>query len=100
MALIVHNPKLLDELKAESRFQDGVRGSAEELKSAVQQIARGFAHTGSYGDSIDVVRLGENTYVRTTDFAGHLIEWGSANNPVYAPLRRGARAAGFRLTET
>lgn len=35
-----------------------------------------------------------------TDYGGHLMEFGSANNPPHAPLRRGARAAGLRLDET
>lgn len=33
----------------------------------------------------------------TDDIAGHLVEWGSINNPPYAPLRRGAERAGFRV---
>lgn len=31
----------------------------------------------------------------TDDIAGHMAEWGSVNNPAYAPLRRGAARAGF-----
>lgn len=31
----------------------------------------------------------------TDDVAGHMAEWGSVNNPAYAPLRRGAARAGF-----
>lgn len=37
--------------------------------------------------------------VATTDFAGHMVEWGSVNNAPYAVLRRAARSAGLRLRE-
>lgn len=30
----------------------------------------------------------------------HLVEFGSTNNPTYAPLRRGIRAVGLRLDQS
>lgn len=38
--------------------------------------------------------------VYTIDIAGHLIEWGSVNNPAYAPFRRAVRSLGLRLQES
>lgn len=32
-----------------------------------------------------------------TDHGGHLMEWGSSQNPPHAVLRRAVRSAGFRL---
>lgn len=37
--------------------------------------------------------------VGNTDIAAHLIEYGSKNNPPYAPLRRGVTAAGLRFAD-
>lgn len=37
--------------------------------------------------------------VVNTDHGAHIDEYGSVNSPPYAPLRRGARRAGFRLEE-
>lgn len=36
--------------------------------------------------------------LRNTDFAAHWIEWGSQNNPAYAPMRRAALSLGLRFT--
>lgn len=35
--------------------------------------------------------------VTTTDFAWHLIEYGSVNNPAYAPFRTGVERSGLRF---
>lgn len=35
--------------------------------------------------------------VYSTDWAAHLVEFGSANNPAYAPFRRAASALGLKL---
>lgn len=41
----------------------------------------------------------EDNRVISTDPFWHLIEFGSRNNPAYAPMRRAARAAGLRLDD-
>lgn len=51
--------------------------------------------TGHYRRSLAVV----GHAVVAKDIAAHLIEWGSAKNPPYAPLRRGVLAAGLRFRE-
>lgn len=74
------------------------RRAAEQVRSfAIGLAPRGV--TDGYASSIDVVQRGTDVYVRTNDFAGHMVEWGSANNPPYAPIRRAVRAAGLRLDE-
>lgn len=32
-----------------------------------------------------------------TDWFGHLVEFGSINNPAYSPMRRAARSLGFKF---
>lgn len=76
---------------------------------AAQEIARiadGYARNAGApwmprkrGQAIEVEGRGENVAVTNLDYAGHLIEWGSRNNPPHAPLRRAVRAAGYRLQE-
>jgi len=48
---------------------------------------------------IEVQEAGGDIYLVNTNYGGHLEEFGGADvkSPVYAPLRRGVRAAGFRL---
>lgn len=41
-----------------------------------------------------------HVYVRSNDFAGHLVEWGSVNNPAYRPITRAALASGLRFEGT
>lgn len=51
------------------------------------------------GPAVRVENDGDEVVVENTDYGAHLMEFGSANNPAHAPLRRGARAAGLRLTD-
>lgn len=94
-----------------------LHSQATEVKRRAVAIAP-HGPTGMYRRSITVKSLGggvplvgrlaeiaggtENPAryaVATTDFAGHMVEWGSKNNPPYAVLRRAARAAGLKLRE-
>lgn len=50
-------------------------------------------------NAIVVVKEAPDVFIVNTDKGGHLDEWGSKNNPPYAPLRTGTRNAGFDLTE-
>lgn len=74
----------------------------EGFARRVEKRAKGAAptFTGHYARSFTVVWDGERNawLVGNTDIAAHLIEFGSVNNPPFAPLRRGTTAAGLRLT--
>ena len=55
---------------------------------------------GHMADKFYIGTEGQQVFVSNADrWFYHLAEFGSANNPPYAPLRRGARAAGCRLVE-
>ena len=92
------DPGFREELEATDEYQGGLARLAETVADAARRVAP--ERTGHYGRSIKVRRSDGKVYVATTDIAGHLIEFGSAKNPVYAPLRRGARAAGLRVSDT
>ena len=95
--LYVPNPFFLAQLKAQREHMQGMAEIAESVKDAARDVAP--ERTGAYKDSLAVSQDGMRTAVITTDFAGHIIEFGSRNNPAYAPLRAGARKAGLRLEE-
>lgn len=98
MAVFVPNPAASKELDA----LPGMLAEKRRVAGRVRSYAIGFAprgYTDDYVTSLDVVQHGESVYVRTNDFAGHMVEWGSIHNPPYAPIRRAVRAAGLRLDE-
>jgi hypothetical protein len=93
------NPDLEKELSEQADYLPGL---AETVAPAAEVIAAlsPVGDTGDFHDSIEVEIEGEEVRVGTTDPFGHLVEFGSAKNPPYAPIRRGVRAAGLRLEES
>jgi hypothetical protein len=87
------NAALERDLKRSTAYEEYLAGKAEEVAQAARDAAP--VDTGHYRRSIKT----DGHIVYTDDVAGHLIEFGSAKNPPYAPLRRGAHAAGLRLDE-
>jgi len=92
------NPRFLTELMQEPEAPAALVEQAEAAKSAIESVAP-VGSTGDYADSIEVVQEGEIVTVGSMDPFAHLVEWGSANNPPYAPLRRGVLGAGLRFEE-
>lgn len=87
------NTRFERDVRRSPRFQAVRRAAARAIKQNAEAIA---PHgSGTYADSIEA----DDSRVWTTDPAGHIVEFGSINNPAYAPLRRGARAAGLRLED-
>ena len=73
---------------------------AELAAQAAQDLApRG--ETGDYADSIGAVEApiegARGAIVRATDFKAAWIEFGTANMPAFAPLRRGAEMTGLAV---
>ncbi len=91
------NPDFLEEVAAEPGVLNAIGEATEAVASAAQDAAP--VGTGDYVDSIEHEVADGKGRVFTTDFAGHIVEWGSVNNPPYAPLRTGARNAGLDLEE-
>lgn len=95
----IPNPEMIEELMAEEGFRHQLgRVQGEAIKERASQLSpRG---TGRTARSFVVVDEDGEIRVGNTDPFFHLTEWGSVNNPPYAPLRRGVTAAGLRLTES
>lgn len=96
------NRNVVAELQRQPQHREMLRAKADLVKDAAEHQSP-IGETGDYIHGFVVTLPAGSRAVRArvgnTDFAAHLIEWGSVNNPPYAPLRRGVRAAGLRLKE-
>ncbi len=89
---VVDSPKVTAYLNA----------AGEAVKSTVEAQSAGFARTRRFSRSIrkNPVERGPNgprLTVHSTDWFAHGIEYGSINNPAYAPFRRAVAALGLKL---
>lgn len=87
------NPRLAEQLKATPEYQAAMAATAQRVAGMARDSAP--HQTGRYAGSVTT----QDNVVGSTDPFAHLVEFGSANNPPYAPLRRAVRAAGLRLDE-
>lgn len=89
------NPDFMEELVAEP----GVIATREEFAQRAAVFARAIgaaiADTGAYAASIHV----EGARLISDDPGAAYIEFGSVNNPPFAPLRRGADSTGVLLSD-
>lgn len=95
----IPNPNLL---KALTEDPDYVKALKEAAAPAAAK-AESFAHHAMPRPGrrrVEVVEQDGKVYIVNTNYGAHLEEFGTARSPVYAPLRRGARAAGLTLKET
>lgn len=88
------NPRFHAELQKDPQVRDELAKVANVAAGQVKSITPHAPGSVTVSDQGDTVTLGSD------DPFFHLVEWGSVNNPPYAPLRRGIRAAGLRLEET
>lgn len=91
-------------LEADLARQAGVRRALEQKaeQAAVRArvigagIGRGPEDPADAVEYEDTIRT-DGATLYTDDPAGHLIEYGSVNNPPYAPLRKAAEAVGGQV---
>ncbi len=86
----------------EIRADPGVLALRREKAADVLRRAEAIAPhgpTGMYRRLLEVYESIGQVGVTSKDFAGHMVEWGSIRNPIYAPIRRAVLAAGLRLDE-
>lgn len=101
MSKFVPNKNFADEMREQSEH----RQALEQAANAVQDRAAQFADQAGapwmrrQSETMVVSVDGDDVAVVNTDYAGHLMEWGSRNNAAHAPLRRAVRAAGLKLKE-
>ena len=96
-AFYVANKLFEQQMKLNDEFVDALYESGKEVAAQAQALAPTV--TGYYKRSIWTDRTTFGVTVGSHDPFGHMVEWGSINNPAYAPIRRGVLAAGLRLDE-
>jgi 20S proteasome alpha/beta subunit len=93
----IPNPHFEEQFVREAQPRAAMLALAQKVKNAA--AAAVDDDTGHYASTLVTGSDDDGAYVATTDVAGHIIEWGSANNPPLAPIRRGVIAAGLSLEE-
>lgn len=86
------NPAFQREFEATAEYQAALEAITVALKELVVAAALPFRATGYFIRHLGV----RGNRVLSGDPFTHLIEFGSVNNPPYAPLRTGAMNAGMR----
>lgn len=97
MTRFLRSPDFRAEIEASEEYRTAQVKLAEDVAAEARAIAPD--QTGAYRGSIKVIRLDDAVLVVTLDPFGHLIEFGSIKNPVYAPLRRAAARLGLRVQD-
>jgi hypothetical protein len=97
------NPFFERDISTDEDHLDGLEAAAQKGAERAEMFARAagapwMKRAGALR-TVVVARLADRVRIVNTDHGGHLMEWGSINNPPHAPLRRGAQAADLRFTE-
>jgi hypothetical protein len=98
----VPNRKFMAEMRQAPEYREALEESADLVRAHASRFAE-QAHAPwmkSQSETITVVTDADDVAVVNTDHGGHLMEWGSKNNPAHAPLRRAVRAAGLHFEES
>lgn len=100
--MFIPNPKFAEQMNADPDTRKGLKEAAEAAKPMIEAAARdaGAPWMPRGGELIIVGEDEDGVYIANTDHAAHLIEFGSINNPPFAPQRRGASNAGLRIEDT
>lgn len=97
----VPNPLFRQELERSLAMRAATRLSAEQVQRHAErfgkQIKAPWLPRKGTTQTFVVAQQGDETAVVNQDHLGHIMEWGGANNPPSAPLRRAVRAAGLHL---
>lgn len=92
------NPAFEAQLKREVAYKAALLEPAEEVARTARATAHRIMPAGR-GEQIQAESFAGEVVVANHNHGGHLDEWGSKNNPPYAPLRRAVRSAGLRFRE-
>lgn len=102
MGRYVPKPGIEEELASSLGMRNLMDDTTRPVAAAVRQSSP--RRSGRYRRSITTgVTLEDDGWhgrVGSTDFAWHMVEYGSVNNPTYAPLRRGLEKTLRRTRQT
>ncbi len=94
----IPNPNFERELALEAAVKTELVAAASRARPVVEGMTH-HAMPRPGHQRIEVQEAEGEIYLVNTNYGGHLEEFGGADvkSPVYSPLRRGVRAAGFPL---
>jgi len=95
--MFIPNPRFL--LEIADATADIVADQAQLAADEVNAVKHRIMPARAGKNTVIVEKQSPDVFIVNTDKGGHLDEWGSKNNPAYAPLRTGVRRAGFDLIE-
>lgn len=100
---LIRNRNLEREIMGEDAYLEALAEAAEPARERAEQLAEQarapwMARKGARR-TVELQERDGELVLANTDHGGHLMEYGSKNNPPHAPLRRGVQAAGLRLHE-
>lgn len=103
MRVVVNDGTLAAFINTNETMQKALGLAAENLMNQAKNNApigkpKGRAHgpSGYYMRRFQVRKYRNGYRVVNVDPFAHLVEWGSVNNPAYAPIRRAVRTSGLR----
>jgi len=101
--MFVPNRNLDAELMRQPGMRSALLRAGREVAREAERIARAegepWMERADAEGLIVVDETDDGVRVTNTDHGGHLVEWGSKNNPPHAPLRRAVQAVGLPFQE-
>jgi len=102
----VASPGFIPGLMADPKFQGAILAKGIDVRKGIKgnlpSGASGGRRVAAYARKAYAEKDGQGrdfrVVVGTRWRLGHLIEFGSVNNPAYSPLRKSVLAAGLRLS--
>jgi hypothetical protein len=92
----VPNPDFVEELIKEPEVVAAREGFAADALLGAQGVALAISDSGDYLNSL----YQDGAEIGSTDPGAVPIEYGSINNPPFAPLRRGVDGTGVEMRDT
>jgi hypothetical protein len=94
------NPNIVAELGA----TPGMTSAMQQTADAIIAAAAGITSSHDFANTLEVLDVSEGAngvvmVVGTRWPFGHLVEWGSVNNPAQAPLRKAVSSLGLKFEE-
>lgn len=77
-------------LHSDPGMQAALKAKADEMKGVVDDLAQGFRNTGHYAARTYVRKFRFGYQVVNGDTFSFMVEYGTVNNPTYAPMRTAA----------
>jgi len=95
MARFTVNYAFAEQMKRDPKVRVVLEARTQAALVRSRQIAAQYRDTGDYEESL----VAEGNTLATTDFAGHIIEWGGANMSPRGILRKAAEQVGGRVVD-